>query len=192
MWADAREGDAAAYGELFECHARAVYNYCFRRTASWSEAEDLTSLVFLEVWRRRRRVVIVDDSLLPWLLGVATNVLRNRRRSLRRHDAALSRLALEHEPDFADEAASRVDDERAMRVVLRAVATLPRREQDVLTLCGWSGLSYEQASAVLGVPVGTVRSRLSRARSRLRELRLPSGHEPGDTNPVLAEERGRA
>ena len=189
LWARAGEGDTDAYGELFERHARAVYNYCFRRTASWSEAEDLTSVVFLEVWRRRRRAVVVDGSLLPWLLGVATNVLRNRRRSLRRHDAAVSRLAIEREPDFADDAASRIDDERAMRAVLKAVVTLPRREQDVLALCGWSGLSYEEASAALGIPVGTVRSRLSRARARLRELGSGSGHEPGDTNAVLAEER---
>ena len=77
---------------LFERHGRTIYNYCFRRVGSWAVAEDLVSIVFLEAWRR------VDKQLpsgkeLPWLFGIATNVVRNRRRSERRHAAALSRVA---------------------------------------------------------------------------------------------------
>ena len=64
-----------------------------------------------------------------------------------------------------------------MGAVLRSVARLPKREQDVLALCVWGGLSYEEAAVALGLPVGTVRSRLSRARARMRELRGDSGHE---------------
>jgi RNA polymerase sigma-70 factor (ECF subfamily) len=125
---------------------------------------------------------------LPWLLGVATNVLRNRRRSQRRHRAALGRLPREHAHDFADEANGRLDDERQMQTVLRAVAELPRREQDVLALCAWAGLSYEEAAVALGVPVGTVRSRLSRARARIRELSSAHGHEPDCEPAVPAQE----
>jgi RNA polymerase sigma factor (sigma-70 family) len=107
----------------------------------------------------------------------ATNVVRNRRRSQRRHRAALDRLPLERGLDFADEADSRLDDERRMREALRAVGELPRREQEVVALCGWAGLSYEDAAVALAIPVGTVRSRLSRARARLRELDRRRGHE---------------
>ena len=159
----------AGFGTLFERHGRAIYNYCFRRTADWSAAEDLTSVVFLEAWRKRKDVRLQGESLLPWLYGVATNVLRNRSRSLRRHRAALERLPRGHEADFADDVAERIDDESQMAVVLDAFLALPKRDQDVLALCVWSELSYEEAAVALDVPVGTVRSRLSRARARLRD-----------------------
>jgi RNA polymerase sigma factor (sigma-70 family) len=159
----------AGFGRLFERHGRAVYNYCFRRTADWSAAEDLTSVVFLEAWRKRKDVSLHGESVLPWLYGVATNVLRSRNRSLRRYRAALERLPRGHEADFADDVADRVDDQRQMRDVLDAFRVLPKRDQDILALCVWSGLSYEEAAVALGLPVGTVRSRLSRARRRLSD-----------------------
>ena len=119
LWRRAVEGAPDAFGVLFERHARAVYNYLFRRTADWALAEDLTSVVFLEAWRRRGDVRLERDLALPWLLGVATNVLRNRRRSQWRYRAALERVPRERADDFADDADGRLDDERRMRVVLR-------------------------------------------------------------------------
>jgi RNA polymerase sigma-70 factor, ECF subfamily len=159
----------AGFGTLFERHGRAIYNYCFRRTADWSAAEDLTSIVFLETWRKRSAVRLQGETVLPWLYGVATNVMRNRSRSLRRHRAALERLPHGHEADFADDVADRIDDEQQMRAILETFHTLPKRDQDVLALCVWSELSYEEASVALDVPIGTVRSRLSRARARLHD-----------------------
>jgi RNA polymerase sigma-70 factor (ECF subfamily) len=187
LWRRAVEGEPDAFGVLFERHAQAVYNYLFRRTADWALAEDLTSVVFVEAWRRRTDVRLQRELLLPWLLGVATNVLRNKRRSQWRHRAALKRLPREHAQDFADEANDRLDDEREMRTVLRTIAQLPRREQDVLALCAWAELSYEEAAVALGVPVGTVRSRLSRARARIRE-RSAHGLEPDCEPGVPAQE----
>jgi RNA polymerase sigma-70 factor, ECF subfamily len=179
LWARARRGDADAFGRLFHRHARAIYNFCFRRTADWSTAEDLTSLVFLEAWRKRD-TELPPDKVLPWLYGIATNVVRNRRRTSRRHAAALARFAPpDAPPDFTEEILDRLDDERQMADVLRLVSRLPQGQQDVLALCVWSGLSYEDASLALGIPVGTIRSRLSRARTRLMELVPASGHKPG-------------
>lgn len=86
--------------------------------------------------------------------------------------------------DFEDEADARLDDERRMKLALGLLAQLPLHEQDVLVLCAWSGLSYEDAALALGIPVGTVRSRLSRARQHLRELDPESGHEEGGTASV--------
>jgi RNA polymerase sigma-70 factor (ECF subfamily) len=188
LWARAVDGEPDAFGVLFERHARSVYNNLFRRTADWSSAEDLTSVVFLEAWRRRNEIRLERDLALPWLLGVATNVLRNRRRSQWRHRAALERLPRERTEDFTDAAAGRIDDERRMRGAMRVVAKLPKREQDVLALCVWGDLSYEDAAPALGVPVGTVRSRLSRARGRLRELAGAGGHERDCEPAVPAQE----
>jgi RNA polymerase sigma factor (sigma-70 family) len=181
LWSRAQRGDSRAFGILFERHARTIYNYCFRRIGDWSGAEDLVSIVFLEAWRRRDKTPS-EGKVLPWLLGIATNVVRNRRRAERRYAAALRRLpAAQLEPAFEDDAALRLDDQRLMRGALALLACLPRREQDVFALCAWCELSYEDAALALGVPVGTVRSRLSRARTRLRELDPGSGHEPGST-----------
>jgi RNA polymerase sigma-70 factor (ECF subfamily) len=191
LWQRAAAGDGPAFGALFERHVRAVYNHCFRRTADWSVAEDLTSVVFLEAWRRRRQVRLERESALPWMLGVANNVVRNHSRALRRHRDALGRLPpTEAEPDLSDDVAARLDDEQTMRRVLELVATLPRIDQDVLALCGWDGLSYAEVATVLGIPVGTVRSRLSRARARLRELQAGepkdrSQHKKGEHRPVF-------
>jgi RNA polymerase sigma factor (sigma-70 family) len=188
LWRRAERGEPDAFGALFERHARAVYNYLFRRTGDWAVAEDLTSVVFLEAWRRRTDVRLERELALPWLLGVATNVLRNGRRSQWRHRAALKRLPREHAHDFADDANGRLDDERQMQTVLRAIAKLPSREQDVLALCAWAELSYEEAAVALGIPVGTVRWRLSRARARIRELSSAHGHEPDGEPGIPAQE----
>ena len=186
LWSRARSGDSDAFGMLFERHGRTIYNYCFRRVGSWAVAEDLVSIVFLEAWRR------VDKQLpsgkeLPWLFGIATNVVRTRRRSERRYAAALRRVSPPNsEPSFADDSDERIDDEELMGRALALLARLPRREQEVFALCAWSEVGYEDAAVALRVPVGTVRSRLSRARARLRELDPGIGHDEERT-PMIKE-----
>jgi RNA polymerase sigma factor (sigma-70 family) len=189
LWARAGRHDGDAFGELFERHADAVYNHCFRRTGSWSSAEDLTSVVFLESWRRREQIEFHGVSFLPWLLAVANNAIRNANRSIRRYSRLLAKLpnpvAI---PDRADEAIGRVDDERAMRKVLDAFERLNIFDQEVLSICDWAGLSYEEAAVALDVPRGTVRSRLFRARGHLRELLSVDATDEGQT-PELPEGR---
>lgn len=172
LWSHAaNDGAGEAFGELFERHADRVYAHCFSRTGSWSMAEDLTSVVFLEAWRRRSEVRFSGDSALPWLLGVANNATRNAQRSLRRHNLLLAKLPPPgEEADIAADAASRVDQERLAQHLLCAMGGLRQAEQEVLALCDWAGLSYAEAAVAMGVPEGTVRSRLFRARQHLREL----------------------
>lgn len=168
LWADAADGDQAAFGLLFDRHVKAVYNHCFRLSASWSTAEDATQAVFLTAWRRRSDIRLVDGSALPWLLTVATNVVRDERRSARRWLAAVLRLPPDRATaDVADQAAGRVDDERRMRAVLRAARRLPRAEREALALCVWSSVSYADAAQLLGITEASVRARVSRARARL-------------------------
>ncbi|MDT5023910.1 MAG: hypothetical protein QOE61_336 [Micromonosporaceae bacterium] len=166
-------GDPDAFRDLFDEHVRAVYNHAFRLTGNWSVAEDVVSLTFLEAWRLRDRVDVSVDggSLRPWLLGIATNVARNVRRAARRHDVALARLPKEDVvPDFAEEVTARFNDRERLALVRTALAALRKPEREVLALCVWSGLDYAEAAEALGVPVGTVRSRLSRARKKLNKL----------------------
>lgn len=169
LWLRAADGDRDAFGQIFDRHAATVYNHLFRLTANWSIAEDLTSAVFLHAWRRRGQVTFDRDSALPWLLGVANHELRNSRRSVRRLRAALARMAADAEPitDHADTVAARVDSERQMAALRAAVDRLPRHQREVIELCAWSGLDQQAAAIALGVAVGTVKSRLHRARQSL-------------------------
>jgi RNA polymerase sigma factor (sigma-70 family) len=169
LWAAAANGDSQAFGAIYERHVEAIYNYLFRRLADWSDAEDLTAIVFLEAFRRRRDVVVHEGKVLPWLYGIATNVLHARRRAHWRHRRLLTRLAEDRVVATSPDVERRVEAAEQMRSVLTRVATLPRGQQDVFALCVWSGLSYEEAATALGVPVGTVRSRLARARSALSD-----------------------
>jgi RNA polymerase sigma factor (sigma-70 family) len=175
-----RAGDHEAFGELFDAHARTVYNHAYRLTGDWAQAEDVVSLTFLDAWRLREKPDEEGGSLRPWLLGIATNVTRNTRRAARRHAAAVARLPLDEATrDFADEVAGRLDDAARLALVQAALARLRRAEREVLALCVWSGLDYAAAAEALGVPVGTIRSRLSRARTKLakqmKNTELPPG-----------------
>ena len=162
--------DAVAFGQLFGRHAQAVYTFCARRTADLALAEDLTSITFLEAWRHRDRVPSGDvGSPLSWLLGVANNVVRNARRGQRRYQEVLERLpAPPVVPPAEDQAIARSATEASLRHALDTISALPEREREVVMLVLWSGLSYEEAATALAIPVGTVRSRLSRSRFKLQ------------------------
>ncbi|MCP9956191.1 MULTISPECIES: RNA polymerase sigma factor [Streptomyces] len=166
-----RAGDPEAFRELFRDHAPLVHRHAVRVTGDRTTAEDVVSLTFLEAWRLRERLLDHGDSPRPWLMGIAVNVLRNTHRAARRHRAALDRLPnRDTVPDFADELVGRLTDADQLAAAHKALARLRRTEREVFTLCVWSGLGYAEAAQALGVPVGTVRSRLSRARDRLRRL----------------------
>lgn len=215
-----RAGDPEAFAELFGAHARAVYGHAARLSADRGTAEDVVSLTFLEAWRLREKLrpeaaavapdedaedadVPDGDGLRPWLYGIATNVLRNTRRAARRHSAALARLPdrpadRDTLPDFADDVVGRMERAERLAAAHTALGRLRRAEREVFALCVWSGLSYADAGEALGVPASTVRSRLARARQRLRTLseaelarRRSAGQratDPGEPSaPVLGD-----
>jgi RNA polymerase sigma-70 factor (ECF subfamily) len=156
---------------VFDAYAKSVYNHAFRLTGDWSVAEDVMAATFLEAWRARQRITEDGGSLCPWLLGIATNLTRSHRRASRRYRKAVERLpVLDGFPDFADDLTGRLDDAARVAALHRALANLREPELEVLALCVWSDLGYADAAEALGVPVGTVRSRLSRARTRLARL----------------------
>ena len=168
LWA---VGGEEAFAQLFERHSEAVWNHAYRLTASWSLAEDLTSMTFLTAWRRRDELTLVRDSARPWLYAVAGFLARTEFRRAHRFRALVAKLPLGRDVgDHADNVAAQVDSDHGMSRVLQAVDQLPCAEQEAVRLCLIGEVSTTDAAAVLGVAEVTVRSRLSRARTRLREL----------------------
>ncbi|MET9227562.1 RNA polymerase sigma factor [Lentzea sp. NPDC003310] len=168
LWGRVRTGDGDAFGLLFERHAQAVFAYCLRRTGTWAGAEDLVSVVFMETWRKRTSVR-VEESLLPWLYTVALGATRNHQRARTRYKAALGKVPPAHaDDDHADDVARRVDAEARTRAVIAELENLPAGDREVLEMSAWSDLSQAQIAQVLGIPVGTVKSRLARAQRTVR------------------------
>lgn len=168
---DEADREREQFERLFRAHSDAIYRFCLRRTRDPELADDARSAVFFEAWRRRDQVDLEARSPLPWLYGVAVNVLRNQRRASRRREAAQRRLprpALHF--DSVDEIAERVDATARAGAALALIDRLPPHEREVVVLCLAHGLSYSAAALALDVPVGTIRSRLARARERLNAL----------------------
>ncbi|WP_173073459.1 RNA polymerase sigma factor [Phytohabitans rumicis] len=175
-----RAGDESAFAELFDQYAQAVYRHAVRLTGDRSTAEDVVSATFLQAWRLRESIEADGGSLRPWLLGVATNTARNMTRKARRLERVLPWLSRpDVTPDFADEVAGRVDDAGRLALAVAALRGLRTAEREVVALCVWAGLDYAEAAEALGIPIGTVRSRLSRAREKLRKLSREPDRAPG-------------
>jgi len=157
--------DPAAFGEIATAHADAVYQYLARRVGH-GLAEDLTAEVFLSAFRARSTYQPEFPTVLPWLYGVASNVLRNHQRSELRRLDMLGRMAAESR--FMGSSAESIDDAvifaAAAQRVAAAVTALQPDWRDVVLLIAVQGLSYEDAALAVNAPVGTVRSRLFRAR----------------------------
>lgn len=171
LWQDAAGGDQSAFAELFERHVEAVWNHAYRLTGSWSRAEDLASSTFLIAWRKRADVTLVRNSALPWLFTVTANLARSEYRSATRFLRAVRRLpVVKSVDDHAETVAGRIDDDRRLREVLAAVGRLPRAERQAVELCLLGELSTADAAELFGVAEVSIRSRISRARARLRTM----------------------
>lgn len=154
-------GDGEAFGRLFDRHRGRVFRHSLRLVPRWADADDVVAIVFLEAWRRRASVRLVDGSILPWLLVVASNASLNVSRASRRFRSVIDRLP---PPSPAPDHAARFDagDARA------ALARLSPAHREVIALCILEGFSEAEAAAALGIPRGTVKSRLFRATRDLR------------------------
>lgn len=171
LWSAAAVGDASAFSRVFVAHRDRVFRHAARLVDSAAEADDVAAAAFFELWRRREKVALVDGSPVPWLLATTTNLARNARRGTARYRAVLDRLPRSTDlTDPAERALERVARDRDESGVRTAMRLLPSVDVNLLALTALEGLTVQEASEVLGLKEGTARSRLSRARARLRAV----------------------
>jgi RNA polymerase sigma-70 factor (ECF subfamily) len=165
---EASLGDPAGFATLFDRHATTIRDYLARRVGP-QPAEDLTGETFLIAFSRRGDYDRAHQNALPWLYGIASNLIRQRRRAEVRQLRALARTGVDDSfADHAEAVSAKVTAQASTRVLAGALARLTAGERDVLLLMAWAGLSYDELAAALDIPLGTVRSRLSRARTKVR------------------------
>ena len=176
-----------AFAELYDEHARAITLFAIKRVGQ-DAADDVVSETFLIAFRRLRSFDDSFQSALPWLFGIAARVIHKHHRAEAKQWRALAAAGglptvRQAETEDADR---RADAERASRALAPLIAKLPKRDRDTLLLYAWGDLTYEQVAAALGVPVGTVRSRLNRLR------RILSTASASFTEPAAAPLGGRS
>ncbi|HZU92661.1 MAG TPA: sigma-70 family RNA polymerase sigma factor [Microbacterium sp.] len=177
----------AAFAELFDRHARTVNAFAAYRVGRHA-AEDVLSETFLVAFRRRADFDPAAESAAPWLIGIASRLIRRHRAVEAKHwlsFAASTRREDHSSLGGLEEAMSRVDAEREVATLKTRIAALAPRDRETLLLYAWHGMSYEEISVALGVPVGTVRSRLNRVRKKLdsarRALAFEKKQQKGET-----------
>jgi RNA polymerase sigma-70 factor (ECF subfamily) len=174
LWSRLAGADDAALTELYRRHCDAVYNFAFRRTASWAAAEDVVQATFTAVWRRARAGtvdVLRSETARAVLLVMAGQECANVARAARRQRLLHGRIEADSggavSPDHAGSTAARVDDELQMSEVHRALRLIPHVQREAIELVVWSHCSIAEAAVALDVSEGTVKSRLHRARQSL-------------------------
>jgi len=161
--------DPEQFAIVFRRHAPQIQRYVVRRIGR-DAADDVVAETFLQAFRQRANYRIDLPDARPWLYGIATNLIGRHHRTEIRQYKALARTGIDPvtEP-FTDLVDARLSATSAARQLAAALMRLPAPHRDVLLLIAWSDFSYEEAAAALGVPVGTIRSRLSRARTKVRQ-----------------------
>ncbi len=161
--------DPASFGALFDRHFATVYRFCERR-AGRDLAEDLAGETFRRAFEARGSYDVSQPNALPWLFRIALNLVRDTMRARAAEDRAYARLRAiaEDRASSQDDHVTRTAESRAdLARVARQLVTEPEEDVEALFLHVWDGLSYLEVATALGVPIGTVRSRLSRLRHRL-------------------------
>lgn len=163
------------FAALFDRHAPRIHRYIARRVGR-DAADDLVAETFLAAFATRRRYDARTRDAGPWLYGIATNLVGQRHRDELRQFRIRQSAALDPDPvGHGDRVLTEVTARGLREPLNAALAGLAREERDVLILIAWELLSYDETARALGVPTGTVRSRLHRARTRLRAALTEAG-----------------
>ena len=168
------------FAAIFDRHHVAVHNYVRRRLGD-ELADSLLSEIFTQAFRARTRYTPTADSARPWLFGIASHLIANHRRAERRRLAALKRDSNRREHangEHADDVVNRATAQALTAQLADGLAALKTRDREVLLLHAWGELSYAEIAEALDVPIGTVRSRLNRARAQMHRRLTQTTADP--------------
>jgi RNA polymerase sigma-70 factor (ECF subfamily) len=158
------------FAAIFDRHAPHIQRYLARRLGA-EATDDLVAETFLAAFDKRRRYDLGRPDARPWLYGIATNVVaQHRRAEVRRYRQREALAPAPAEACHADRVATDVTAQAMRGALASALAGLSTQDRDVLLLIAWEQLSYDEVASALAIPVGTVRSRLNRARRKVREV----------------------
>jgi RNA polymerase sigma factor (sigma-70 family) len=167
-WAKVLRGDGDAFVAIFDQHRDRTYRHALRLTANIHDAEDVVAGAFLELWRRRQSVRLVDGSVLAWLLVTTTNLSRNVTRGIRRYHSLIASLPRADVAQSAEDIVVRQIEELRLAIEIRdALGGLSSSDVALITLTSYEGYSSAQVATALGISDGAARTRLHRARSRM-------------------------
>lgn len=182
LWTRSLRGDSAAFGELFDKHRDRVFRHAFRLVGNVHDAEDAVAAVFLELWRRRNHVRVVDGSILPWLLVTTTNTCRNITRAARRYRTFIEGLPRGSDSFLAkEELLRRHPLDSVDESLIVALRMLSPTDMQLFALVNLEDYPISEAAAVLGLTATAAKTRLHRSRVRLRAAL----GEPGELPPTL-------
>lgn len=189
LWSRALDGDGEAFGSLFDRHRARAFGHACRLVESRHDAEDVTAAAFLELWRRRGDVRLVEGSVLPWLLVTVGNLARNAWRGTRRHRSFLDRLPRQASTPDASEVFLARGIDRDLRA---ALATLGQTDLHLVSLVALESCSLAEAAAALNLSPSAAKARYHRARHRRRaHSGLRSRRQDGDRGvPAAPLRRG--
>ncbi|WP_120521764.1 RNA polymerase sigma factor [Arthrobacter celericrescens] len=175
LWARSLRGDGDAFGELYDKHRDRVFRHAYRLSGNRHDAEDIMATAFLELWRRRAKVRIVEGSVLPWLLVTVTNCARNSSRAARRYRRFLD--SLPHGEEAVDPVFGTVQDQLDGELAL-ALQSLDATDLRLLSLVVFEDHTLTAAAAVLKLSPGAAKVRMHRARQRLRSVLAENRPKP--------------
>jgi RNA polymerase sigma-70 factor (ECF subfamily) len=173
--------DPEAFAELFDRYSAMLYRYVSKRLGP-EPAEDIVGETFLIAFSRRASYDLSYPDARPWLFGILTKLVSRHHRTEATRYRALRRAPVDADVESpAERVAAGVTAQASRPELAGALAALPAKDRDVLLLIAWGDLSYDEVARALGIPIGTVRSRLNRGRRKVRAAL-------GDINPMLEEE----
>lgn len=168
IWERARANSGEAFAELFGRHRDSVFRRAVALVDRTHDAEDATAVAFFDLWRKRSSVLLVDGTVLPWLLVTVANTARNQRRGSIRYRRLLATLPRAETRDAEQEAVASIETSVIGIRLKEALSTLDAKDAALLTLTALDGLSVADAAPLVGLKAGAARTRLMRARRRLQ------------------------
>lgn len=178
--------DPARFSAVFDRHFQPIHRY-LQRQLGRDLADEISAQTFFVAFDKRESFDVTYESALPWLYGIATNLVRRHRRDVQRQLSAYARVGTSTEAEAMEGIEERVDAARERRVLVEALKSLPRESLETMLLHTWAELSYTEVAEALDIPLGTVQSRINRARVKIREQ---VERERADTDRRAAPDSG--